>query len=128
VAQDPNARFVSGGPGAGIGVGLEPTQRGNVLGPGTLHTLNLGLFKSFSLGGDRALRVGVQVVNLTNTPSYALGTGSAIATNASVAIAQGTPGYTIPHSPQFLRKDIFSGSLGQSPFQRIVQLQAKLLF
>jgi hypothetical protein len=128
VAVDPTARYVASGPGGMTGVGLVPAKRGTVIGPGPIHSLNLGLYKTVALGGTRRLRLGVQVVNATNTPSYALGSGSAIATNASVAAAQGTPGYTLPNSPQFLRREIFSGSLGQSPFQRIVQLQAKFDF
>ena len=128
VAIDPTAQFIAGGPGGMVGVGLTPTKRGDVIGPGPIHVLNLGLFKTVGLGGSRKLRFGVQAINVTNTPSFALGSGSAIATNASVTAAQGTPGYTLPTSPQFLRKEIFSGGLGQSPFQRIVQFQVKVDF
>jgi hypothetical protein len=71
------------------------------------------------------LRLGVYVLNLTNTPSFALGTASAIGSTSS---ATASNAFVVPGTPQFLSPDIFSGSLGQAPFQRIVQFEARLSF
>jgi len=125
VAQDPNAQFVSGALGGVNGIGLQPTKRGNIFGPGNIVTANMSLYKSIRLRGDARLRLGVQVLNLTNTPSYALASASAF---GSTSAATTLPGYVQPTSPQFLDQTIFSGSLGQAPFQRIVQFEARFDF
>ncbi len=124
VAQDPSAQFVRGRVGGTDGVGLVKTPRGRIHGPGHINTLNLSLYKTNQIG-RASLRLGVQVLNATNTPSFALGTGSAIAalTSATTGV-----GYVTPGSPQFLKQDIFSGSLGLQPYQRIVQFEARVNF
>jgi hypothetical protein len=126
-AVNPNAQYVAGGAGAATGVGLNKTGRGRFHGPGPIHILNLSLFKNFALGGSKNLRFGIDVVNVTNTPSYSLGTGSALALadNGPAAVSNS---FVVPGRPQFLDKQIFSGGLGNDPFQRLVQLQAKLTF
>jgi hypothetical protein len=124
VAQDPNAQFVAGSLGAVNGVGLVPTARGNFSGPGNIHTVNMALYKTIPFGGSR-VRLGVSVINLTNTPSFALGSGSAQLTTTA---ATGNPGYVQPNSPQFLDQTIFSGALGQQPFQRVIQFEARIDF
>jgi hypothetical protein len=121
VAQDPGAQYVNPDLGAINGMGLVPTSRGNYAGPGNIHTVNTSLYKTIPLGGSR-LRLGVQVLNLTNTPSFALGTAAAF---SSTTAATGNPGFMQPSSPQFLDETIFSGSLGQNPFQRIIQFEAR---
>jgi hypothetical protein len=126
VAQDPNARYVRGHLGAGEGRGLEKTPRGEYIGPAPIHVLNLSLYKNTPLGGGKNLRIGVQVLNLTNTPSFALGTGGALQNETEPATA--SPAFVIPGSPQFLDETIFSGSLGEAPYQRLVQLYAKIDF
>lgn len=125
VAQNPNAQYVNGALGAVRGVGLTENARGNVFGPGSIVTVNTSLYKTIRLGGDARLRLGVQVLNLTNSPSFALASGSAF---GSTAAATTLPGYVQPSSPQFLDQTIFSGSLGQAPFQRIVQFEARFDF
>jgi hypothetical protein len=127
VAQDPNAQFVRGAAGAAEGVGLNKTGRGRISGPGPIRVLNLSLFKNFSLTGSKQLRLGVDVVNVTNTPSYALGTGSALAPtgNGPAAVSNA---FVVPGGPQFLNRQIFSGGLGTKPFQRLVRFQAKFTF
>ena len=42
--------------------------------------------------------------------------------------ATGFPGYVQPSSPQFLDETIFSGSLGQLPYQRVIQFEARFDF
>jgi hypothetical protein len=125
VAQNPSAQFVNGALGATVGVGLQPTSRGNFFGPGHIATVNTSLYKTIPLGGTARLRLGVQVLNLTNSPSFALGTAAAI---NSTAAATGNPGFMQPSSPQFADQTIFSGALGQQPYQRVVQFEARFDF
>ena len=126
VAQNPNAQFVNGALGAANGVGLVPTGRGNFHGPGNIATVNMALYKTIPLGGSVRMRLGAQVINLTNSPSFALGSGSGA--YGSTSAATGFPGYVQPSSPQFLDETIFSGSLGQLPYQRVIQLEARIDF
>jgi hypothetical protein len=126
-ATNPNAQFVAGGVGAQTGVGLNKTGRGAIHGPGPIHLLNMSLYRNFALGGSRNLRFGIDVVNVTNTPSYTLGTASAIAlaNNGPAAVSNA---FVVPGRTQFLDKQIFSGGLGNEPFQRLVQLTGKFTF
>ena len=125
VALDPSAQFVRGRTGAQEGVGLVATERGRIHGPGSIHTLNLSLYKNTNIGSRARLRLGVQVLNATNTPSFALGGGSGIAITTA---ATSTNAFVVPGTPQFLKANTFSGSLGQQPYQRIIQLEARLTF
>ncbi len=125
VSNDSNARYVRGREGAQRGVGVEKSPRGDFLGPGPIHTLNLGFYKNTKLGGKVNLRLGATCNNCTNTPSFALGTASG---KLSTVAATGNRPYVIPGTPAFLDETTFSGSLGSSPYQRIVQLEAKLSF
>ena len=126
VAQNPNAQFVNGALGAVDGVGLVASSRGNFHGPGNIATVNMALYKTIPLRGNARLRLGAQIINLTNTPSYALGSGSGA--YGSTSAATGFPGYVQPSSPQFLDETIFSGSLGQLPYQRVIQFEARFDF
>jgi hypothetical protein len=124
VSNDPNAGFVRGREGAQVGVGLAKSERGAVLGPGNIHVLNVGLYKTIAFGKVN-LRLGATCSNCTNTPSFALGTASGINSTDS---ATGNRPYVIPGSPNFLDETSFSGSLGSSPYQRIIQLEGKISF
>ena len=126
VANDPNARWVRGREGAQRGVGLEHSTRGAVSGPGNIHTLSLGLFKDTKLGGRVVLRLGASCNNCMNTPSFALGTGSGIGQTTGAVTSNRA--YVTPGIASFLDPTIWSGSLGSSPYQRIVTLQGKLTF
>jgi hypothetical protein len=106
-------------------VGLEKSARGSVRGPGSIHTLNLSLYKTSRIG-RATLRLGAQVYNATNTPSFSLGTASALAFSGGPA--ETATAFVIPGSPQFLKANSFSGSLSMAPYQRIVQLEARLTF
>lgn len=127
VAKNPNAQFVKGATGAMQGVGLTLTGRGNVNAAG-VNNWNFSFYKSTPLVGEgRSLRLGISLWNAFNHPSFAIGNGGAIP-DPSNNNATNFPGYVDPGSPQFLNKTIFSGGLGQSPFQRVISLEAKLFF
>ena len=126
VANDPNARWVRGQLGSMNGIGLVHSDRGSVSGPGNIHTVNLGLFKSTKLGGRVVLRFGASCNNCTNTPSFALGTGSGIGQTSGAVTSNRA--YVTPGTASFLDPTIWSGSLGSSPYQRIITLQGKLTF
>jgi hypothetical protein len=125
VARNPNAQFIKGEAGAGIAVGLTQTGRGNVTTPG-INNVNLAFFKNTPLWEGGSLRFGIQMMNAFNHPSFSIGNGGAIPdpndTSANFL------GYANPGSSQFLDKTIFSGGLGQTPFQRMIQFDLKLLF
>ncbi len=127
VARNPNAQFIQGGAGAGIGVGLTPTGRGNVTTAG-VNNVNLAFFKNTPFWGEgRNLRFGVQMMNAFNHPSFSLGNGGAIPDPLNSS-ARDFPGFVNPSSGQFLDERIFSGGLGQAPFQRVIQFDLKLIF
>jgi hypothetical protein len=127
VAQNPNAQFVKGEAGAFRGVGLNLTGRGNVTSSG-VNNVNLAFFKNTPIWGEsRSLRFGIQMFNVFNHPSFAIGNGGAIPDDTN-ANARDFPGYVNPASSQFLDKTIFSGGLGQTPFQRVIQFDLKLMF
>jgi hypothetical protein len=127
VARNPNAQFVQGGAGAAKGVGLTRTGRGNVTAAG-VNNVNLSFFKTTPVWGEgKRLRFGVSLANAFNHPSFSIGNGGAIP-DPNHSSARAFPGYVNPSSSQFLDKTIFSGGLGQAPFQRVVTFDLKLIF
>ena len=66
-------------------------------------------------------------MNAFNHPSFSIGNGGAIP-DPNNASARDFPGFVNPSSSQFLDKTIFSGGLGQAPFQRVIQFDLKLFF
>ena len=74
---NPNAQFVNGALGAVDGVGLVASSRGNFHGPGNIATVNMALYKTIPLFGSARLRLGAQVINLTNSRASRLGAGLA---------------------------------------------------
>lgn len=131
VALDPNAEYIRGGVGAEPGPGLSLAGRNSEIGPG-ISTFNLSVGKSFNLGPeDWSLQFGVDLWNAFNNPSHSFGSGSALNFQSFVSQpnpATNLPAFVTPGSGSFLDETSLSGSLGQSPFQRIVQLRLKLLF
>jgi len=119
VANNPNAQFVGGGAGAVSNLG-----RGVFISPG-INTWNMAIFKDTSITERFALQIRAEMLNVFNHPSFTIGGGSAFGLTAR---ATGFPGYATPSSSQFLDKTIFSGGLGQSPFQRVIQLGLKLFW
>jgi hypothetical protein len=67
----------------------------------------------------------VDLVNAFNHPSFSVGNGSVFGFTGN---ATGFPGFVTPGAPDFLNKTIFSGGLGQAPFQRVIQFALKVDF
>src|SRR5262249_18427371 len=126
VARNSNAQFVQGGAGAARGVGLARTGRGNGTAAGA-NNINLAFLKTTPVWGEgKRLRFGVTLANAFNHPSFSIGNGGAIP-DPNHTSAREFPGYVNPSSSQFLDKTIFSGGLGQAPFQRVITLDLKLI-
>ncbi len=129
VARNPNARYVRGQTGAAsstLGVAGRNTERG----PG-INNWNLAFFKEFGMGGEeRKLQVRAEFWNAFNHPSYSFGSGSALnyQSFSTPNPATTVTGYVTPGSSQFLNQTALSGSMGQAPFQRVIQLGAKFIF
>jgi hypothetical protein len=120
VAQNPNAQYIRGQSGMVTNLG-----RNTFIMPG-INTWNLALMKRTPFWGeDRQIEFRVEMWNAFNHPNFALGSGNITGRNTP---AQTLPGYATPGSPQFLDKTIFSGGMGNAPFQRIIQWGLKLMF
>ncbi|MFB3906079.1 MAG: carboxypeptidase regulatory-like domain-containing protein [Acidobacteriota bacterium] len=130
VAQDPNARYIRGEAGSVPGPGLGLLGRNTVESPG-INNWNLALFKEFGFMREGTkLQFRAEFWNAFNHPSYSFGSGSALNFDSfsTPNPATSITGYVTPGGPQFLNKTVLSGSLGQAPFQRIIQLGMKLIF
>jgi hypothetical protein len=126
VARNPNAQFVQGATGAMEGVGLTRTGRGNIIAAG-VNNWNLAFYKNTPFWGEnRSLRFGVGLYNAFNHPSFAIGNASAAPDSNHTAAR--VSGFVNPSSSQFLNERTFSGGLGQSPFQRVIAFDMKLIF
>ncbi len=120
VSRDSSAAFIRGQ--AGMPGNL---ARGTGKMPG-ISTTNLALQKNIRFWDEgRQIQFRAEMWNAFNHPSYTLGTGTVI---GQTTPALTTQGYALPGSPQFLNKGVLSGSLGNSPFQRIIQFGLKMLF
>lgn len=120
VARNSNAQYIRGREGMVTNLG-----RGTFESRG-INTFNLGLFKQTPIWGEnRYIQFRLELWNPFNHPNFIIGNGSVFGTTAA---ATGRSGYVTPGSPQFLDETILSGSLGQAPFQRVIQLGLKLVF
>ena len=120
VAQNPSARYVRGQFGSGSNIG-----RGTLMSAG-MNVWNMSIVKNTQVWGEgKNLQFRMSLFNTFNHPSFIVGQGSAF---QSTAAAQTQFGYVVPGSPQFLDETIFSGSLGQAPFQRVIEFGLKLTF
>ncbi|MBI2822991.1 MAG: carboxypeptidase regulatory-like domain-containing protein [Acidobacteria bacterium] len=126
VARNPNAQFVSGATGALEPVGLNLTGRGNIIAAG-VHVVNFAFFKKTQISETHSIRFGVTFMNALNHPSFAIGNGT-VTPDPNHTSARTFPGYVNPASSQFLDERIFSGSLGQNPFQRVIMFDLKYDF
>jgi hypothetical protein len=125
VATDPTARYVRPGAG-GIEAGsLIQLGRNTLEGPG-INNFNISFSKTTPFWGEgRTIRFQVDLVNAFNHPSFSVGNGSVFGFTGN---ATGFPGFVTPGAPDFLNKTIFSGGLGQAPFQRVIQFALKVDF
>ncbi len=125
MATEPTATFVEPGLGGFPAGSLVQLGRNTIIGPG-INNFNLSVMKDTQLWGENTrIRFQADFINAFNHPSYSVGVGSVFGFTDN---ATGFPGFTQPASPQFLDKTIFSGGLGNSPFQRVIQLSAKFLW
>ena len=130
VAQNPNARYIRGETGATPTGNLGVVGRNTERGPG-INNWNLAFFKEFGMGAeDRKLQVRAELWNAFNHPSFSFGSGSALnyQSFSTPNPATTVTGYVTPGSTQFLNQTALSGSLGQAPFQRVIQLGLKFMF
>ncbi len=120
VAQDPTAQFIRGAEGAEANVGRNTVESAGI------NVWNLSFFKNVNLPGEgRKLQFRMEMWNAFNHASFAIGNGSVFNTTVN---SRGTPGYVTPGAPQFLTDNVFSGGLGNAPFQRVIQWGLRLLF
>ncbi len=125
VANDSTAAYVRPGTGSFPAGSLAQLGRNTFNSPG-INTSNISVAKETPFWGEaRKIRFQVDFVNAFNHPSFAIGNGSVFGTTAN---ATGFPGYVTPGQAGFLNETIFSGSLGQAPFQRVIQFSLKVLF
>ncbi|MGH9859378.1 MAG: hypothetical protein ACRD5F_05060, partial [Candidatus Acidiferrales bacterium] len=71
------------------------------------------------------LQISAQFVNVFNHPSYSIGGGGIFGLTTP---ALTNTGFVTPGSANFLNEKTFSGGLGQSPFQRVIQWSMKVVF
>lgn len=119
-ATTDNAEWIR--PGLG---GAAQGGRGNHL-MGGINNWDISIRKRTTVFGEgRFLEVGADFINAFNHPSYTIGSGGVfgLTTQAISNTAYITPGAT-----GFLQDNTFSGGLGQSPFQRVIQLSLKFGF
>ncbi|HET9215337.1 MAG TPA: hypothetical protein VFR18_00060, partial [Terriglobia bacterium] len=121
IAQNPNAQYIRSRPGMTANLG-----RNTFVMPG-INTWNLSLFKDIVITEGKTLQFRVEMFNAFNHPSHTLGSGTVVSQTASNAPARNTE-YATPGSDSFLKSDVFSGGMGNAPFQRIIQWGLKLSF
>jgi hypothetical protein len=123
VAVNPNAQYIRAREGMATNLG-----RNTFIMPG-INTANLSLFKNISLSDEgKEVQIRVEMFNAFNHSSYTLGSGTFLGQTAATSPARSTPGYATPGAPQFLNSAVFSGGLGNAPFQRIIQWGLKFMF
>jgi hypothetical protein len=111
---------------------LCPSRNGGRRGPQYLHhaginTANLSLFKDISISEGKKLQFRIEMYNAFNHPSHTLGSGTINSQTASNAPSRNTE-YATPGSASFLNSGVFSGGMGNAPFQRIIQWDLSLRF
>ncbi|HKE33529.1 MAG TPA: hypothetical protein VKD65_17480, partial [Candidatus Angelobacter sp.] len=122
VAKNPNAQYIKGATGMVTNLG-----RNTYIMPG-INTANLSLFKNMRVKEKVNMQFRIEMFNAFNHPSYTLGSGNFTGQISTTSPAQSTSGYVTPGSPQFLNKAVFSGGMGNAPFQRVIQWGMKLMF
>jgi hypothetical protein len=125
VVNDPTAAYVRPGLGSYPAGSLIQLGRNTLSSPG-INVFNFSLIKETPVWGEQyKVRFQADFINAFNHPSFSIGTGSVYGFTGN---ATGFPNYVTPGTSDFLNKKIFSGGLGQSPFQRVIQLSLKFIF
>jgi hypothetical protein len=119
VPIDPSARYIRGGVGAVANMG-----RGTFISPG-INVWNLAFFRNVAVRDGVKLQFRVELWNAFNHRNPVIGNGSVFNTRTN---STGFPGYVTPGTSQFLDENIFSGGLGNAPWQRIIQWGLRLTF
>jgi len=122
VALVDNAEWIR--PGRG---GMANGGRGNHI-MGHINNWNMAITKKTPIWGERRyLEFTAEATNVFNHPSYTVGTGGVFGLNTP---AQTNTPYIIPspNKAAFLNDRSFSGGLGQSPFQRVIQFSLRFGF
>ncbi|MGH9815521.1 MAG: TonB-dependent receptor domain-containing protein, partial [Candidatus Acidiferrales bacterium] len=115
-----NAEWIR--PGRG---GVTNGGRGSVI-RGGINNWNMEISKRTPIWGEgRVLQISAQFVNVFNHPSYSIGGGGIFGLTTP---ALTNTGFVTPGSANFLNEKTFSGGLGQSPFQRVIQWSMKVVF
>ena len=126
VSLVPNAEWIR--PGRG---GVANGGRGNHI-AGHINNWDMAITKRTPVWGERrVLEFTAEFINLFNHPSFTIGSGSAFggpAFSGPSSPAATNSAYVIPGSSNFLNDSSFSGGLGQSPFQRVIQFSLRFIF
>lgn len=125
VANNSSAAYVRPGTGSFPSGSLVQLGRNTLSSPG-INNWNISISKDTPFWGEqRSIRFQMDLINAFNHPSFAIGNGSVFPTTAN---ATGLPNFVTPGTAGFLQENIFSGGLGQAPFQRVIQLSLKVIF
>ena len=123
VSNVPNAEWII--PGLG---GVANGGRGNHI-AGHINNWDLAFTKRTPVWGERrVLEFTAELINAFNHPSFTIGTGSVFNLSGPASPAATNSAYVIPGSGNFLQDNSFSGGLGASPFQRVIQFSLRLVF
>ena len=126
VSNVPNAEWII--PGTG---GMANGGRGNHI-AGHINNWDMAITKRTPVWGEsRYLEFTAEFVNVFNHPSFTIGSGSSFggpAFSGPASPAATNSAYVIPGSTNFLQDNSFSGGLGQSPFQRVIQFSLRFIF
>jgi hypothetical protein len=120
VAAVDNAEWIR--PGRG---GVANGGRGSII-RGGINNWNMEISKRTPFWGEgRILQISAQFNNVFNHPSYSIGGGGIFGLTTP---ALTNTGFVTPGNANFLNEKSFSGGLGQSPFQRVIQWSMKVIF
>jgi hypothetical protein len=115
-----NAEWIR--PGRG---GVTNGGRGSII-RGGINNWNMEISKRTPFWGEgRILQISAQFNNVFNHPSFSLGGGGIFGLTTP---ALTNTGFVTPGNANFLNEKSFSGGLGQSPFQRVIQWSMKVIF
>jgi hypothetical protein len=123
VSKVDNAEWIR--PGRG---GVANGGRGDHI-AGFINNWNLSISKRTPVWGEkRALEFTAEFVNAFNHSQFTIGSGSVFNLSGNTSPAVTNSAYVVPGSDNFLKDNTFSGGLGQTPYQRVIQLSLRFVF